>query len=131
MHVLLIDDEQAIREIMTMRMKLRDIEVTACASAEEAMPRIEKERFDAIILDIMLPGMDGIRALKEILNRKTDLLVILLTGHATIEMCVEAMKLGAADFIEKPVDIDILCEKIREALARRMKPDPEKATGPA
>jgi DNA-binding NtrC family response regulator len=131
MHVLLIDDEQAIREIMTMRMKLRDIEVTACASAEEAMPRIEKERFDAIILDIMLPGMDGIRALKEILNRKTDLLVILLTGHATIEMCVEAMKLGAADFIEKPVDIDTLCEKIREALARRMKPDPEKATGPA
>jgi DNA-binding NtrC family response regulator len=120
-HVLLIDDEKAIREIMTMRMELRDMKVTACASAEEAMQRIKKECFDAIVLDIMLPGMDGIQALKEILNSKPDSLVILLTGYATIEMCVEAMKVGAVDFIEKPVDIDSLCERIKEARSRKIK----------
>jgi two-component system C4-dicarboxylate transport response regulator DctD len=129
-HVLLIDDEKDIREIITMRMKLRQMKVTACATAEEAMPKIESEHFDAIILDIMLPGIDGIRALKTILNNKPDSLVILLTGYATIEMCVEAMKLGAADFIEKPFDIDILCEKIKEAQSRKMKPGPGKISAP-
>lgn len=124
-HVLLIDDEKAIREIMTMRMKLRDMTVTACASAEEAMERIEKECFDVIVLDIMLPGMDGIQALKEILTSKPDSLVILLTGYATIEMCVEAMKLGAVDFIEKPVDIDTLCDKIKDAKSREVKSSPK------
>jgi DNA-binding NtrC family response regulator len=128
-HVLLIDDEKAIREIMTMRMKLRQMKVTACASAEEALPKIKRERFDAIILDIMLPGMDGIHALKEILKTKPDARVILLTGYATIEMCVEAMKLGAADFVEKPVDIDILCEKIKEAQSGKVKTPPAKAKG--
>jgi DNA-binding NtrC family response regulator len=123
-HVLLIDDEKAIREIMTMRMEMRDMKVTACASAEEAMQRMKKACFDAIVLDIMLPGMDGIQALKEILNSKPDSLVILLTGYATIDMCVEAMKLGAADFIEKPVDVDSLCEKIRAAKSKNMKTNP-------
>lgn len=114
---------------MTTRLELCDMNVTACASAEEAMQKIKNDDFDSIILDIVLPGMDGIQALKEILSSKPDARVILLTGHATIESCVQAMKLGAVDFIEKPVDLKRLCKKIRTARSKQMQTSPEQAIG--
>ena len=118
--VLLVDDEEDFLEIMASRMQARGMQVQTCKSAEEALEKIKAEYFDAVILDFMMPGMDGMQALAEIKARRPESQVILLTGHATIEKSVEAMKLGAADFLEKPADIKALEEKIRKASVNRM-----------
>jgi len=118
--VLLVDDEEDFLEVMEDRLRARDMEVTTCRSAEEALQKIKKESFDAILLDFMMPGMDGMHALKEIKAKNPESQIILLTGHATIEKSVEAMKLGATDFLEKPADIEALEKKIKDAKAKRM-----------
>ena len=118
--VLLVDDEEDFLEVMSERMQARGMLVETCTSAEEAFEKIKVETFDAIILDFMMPGIDGMHALKEIKTKRPEAQIILLTGHATVEKGVEAMKLGAADFLEKPADIEALEKKIKEARARRM-----------
>ena len=118
--VLLVDDEEDFLEIMAERMKARDMDVHTCTTAAEALERIKNENFDAIILDFMMPGMDGMHALKEIKAKSPESQIILLTGHATIEKSVEAMKLGATDFLEKPADLKELEKKIKEAKTKRM-----------
>jgi DNA-binding NtrC family response regulator len=118
--ILIVDDEEDFLEIMSERMQSRGMEVMTCTSAEEAVKVIKAETFDAIILDFMMPGMDGFQALKEIKTKRPELQIILLTGHATVEKGVEAMKMGATDFLEKPADIEALEKKIKEAKARRL-----------
>ncbi|MEE9497298.1 MAG: response regulator [Desulfobacterales bacterium] len=118
--VLLVDDEKEFLEIMSERMKARDMDVTTAISAQQALEIIEKESFDAIILDFQMPGMDGMDALKAIKAKKPELQIILLTGYATVEKGVEAMKIGATDFIEKPADLEVLAEKIKNAKAEKM-----------
>jgi DNA-binding NtrC family response regulator len=118
--VLLVDDEKEFLEIMSERMKARDMDVTTATSARQALEIIEKESFDAIILDFQMPGMDGMDALKAIKAKKPELQIILLTGYATVEKSVEAMKIGATDFIEKPADLEVLAEKIKKAKAQKM-----------
>ena len=118
--VLLVDDEKEFLEIMSERMKARDMEVTTATSAQQALEIIEKESFDAIILDFQMPGMDGMDALKAIKAKKPELQIILLTGYATVEKSVEAMKIGATDFVEKPADLEVLAEKIKNAKAKKM-----------
>ncbi len=118
--VLLVDDEEDFLEIMSERMEARGMAVTTCTSAEEAVEIIKTDTFDAIILDFMMPGMDGFQALKEIKSKQPESQIILLTGHATVEKGVEAMKMGATDFLEKPADIEALEKKIKDASARRM-----------
>ena len=113
--VLLVDDEEEFLEIMAERMRARDIEVITSSSATEAFDLIEKESFDAVIMDFMMPEIDGIQALKTIKEKKPEMQIILLTGHATVQKGVEAIKAGAYDFIEKPADIDALSEKIKKA----------------
>jgi len=118
--VLLVDDEKEFLEIMSERMEARDMEVTTATSADQALEIIEKEAFDAIILDFQMPGMDGMEALKAIKAKKPELQIILLTGYATVEKSVEAMKIGATDFVEKPADLELLTEKIKSAKAQKM-----------
>jgi DNA-binding NtrC family response regulator len=118
--VLLVDDEEDFLEIMAERITARGMTVTTCTSAEKAIEIIKTEPFDAIILDFMMPGIDGFQALKTIKAKRPELQIILLTGHATVEAGVEAMKMGATDFLEKPADIEALEKKIKEASARRM-----------
>ena len=118
--VLLVDDEEDFLEIMSERLAARGMDVTTCTSAEDALAEINTDTFDAIILDFMMPGMDGMHALKEIKTLHPDSQIILLTGHATVEKGVEAMKMGATDFLEKPADLQALEEKIKAARARRM-----------
>ncbi|WP_338042123.1 response regulator [Desulfocurvibacter africanus] len=89
-------------------------------SGEEALGKVENDTYDAIVLDLMLPGMDGFEALKIIKARRPETQVILLTGRATVEMSAEAMKLGAMDFMEKPADIGQLIVKIKKAQVRKM-----------
>ncbi|MDZ7582689.1 MAG: response regulator [Deltaproteobacteria bacterium] len=118
--VLLVDDEKDFLEVMAERMATRGIEVSTASSAAEAVRLAEKESFDAIIVDLMMPEMDGLEALKLLKKEKPESQVILLTGHATLEKGIEAMKLGAVDFLEKPADINELTNKIKKAHARRM-----------
>lgn len=118
--VLLVDDEEDFLEVMSERMQARGMEVVTCTSAEEALEKLKSETFDAIILDFMMPGIDGMQALKDIKARRPEAQIILLTGHATVEKGVEAMKLGATDFLEKPADIGALEKKIKDASTRRL-----------
>ena len=118
--VLLVDDEPDFLEVMAERMEARGMNVVTATSADEALKRLAAETFDAVVLDFMMPGMDGIETLKKLKDDKPELHIILLTGYATVEKSVEAMKLGAMDFMEKPADIDKLTAKIKEAQAEKM-----------
>ena len=118
--VLLVDDEKEFLEVMSERMTARGMVVTTAESADQALSIIGKESFDAIVMDFQMPGMDGMEALKAIKNKKPELQIILLTGYATVEKTVEAMKIGATDFLEKPADIEALSKKIKMAKAEKM-----------
>ena len=118
--VLLVDDEADFLSIMSERMKARGMDVFTTASAKEAIQLAEAESFDAIILDLQMPEMDGLEVLKALKAKKPELQVILLTGHATVEKGVEAMKLGAMDLMEKPADLKTLAEKIKKAQAKKL-----------
>ncbi|MBA3028692.1 MAG: response regulator [Proteobacteria bacterium] len=118
--VLLIDDELEFIETLGERMKSRGMEVSSTVSPKEGLDIVENESFDAIILDLKMPEMDGMEVLKRLKNKNPDIQVILLTGNATVQKGIEAMKLGAMDLIEKPVDIAALTEKIKKAQARKM-----------
>lgn len=118
--VLLVDDEPDFLEVMAERMEARGMNVVTATSADEALKRLAAETFDAVVLDFMMPGMDGMETLKKLKDDKPELHIILLTGYATVEKGVEAMKLGAMDFMEKPADIDKLTAKIKEAQAEKM-----------
>jgi len=118
--ILLIDDEVDFLSAMSERMKARDMQVTTASSAKEGLEKVTAGSFDAVILDLAMPEMDGIEALKILKEKNPDLQVILLTGHATIKQGIEAMKLGALDLLEKPADINALTEKIKTAQARKM-----------
>lgn len=96
-------------------MQILGMEVTTTTSPWEALDMTEVESFDAIIIDLMMPEMDGLEFLKTLKKKSPDLQVILLTGHATVSMENEAMKLGALDLIEKPADLKALAEKIKTA----------------
>ena len=118
--VLLVDDEEEFLELMAERLVARGIEVSKSSSAEDALSRIETDMFDAVILDLQMPGMNGLEALRQIKERRPEIQVILLTGHATVEKGVEAIKLGAMDFVEKPADLEVLEEKITRAHKKKM-----------
>ena len=118
--VLLVDDEPDFVETLAERMKTRGMDVTTATSAKEALKKVEDESFDAIVLDLMMPGMDGLEAFEALKKKQPELQVIFLTGQATIEKGVKAIKLGAVDFIEKPADLQVLTDKIKKAKAEKM-----------
>lgn len=118
--ILLVDDEKEFLEVMAERLSARGMNVSTADSALEALRQVETETFDAIILDLQMPAMDGIETLKALKQKRPELQIILLTGHATIKKGIEAMKLGAMDFIEKPADLAALTEKIKAAQAQRI-----------
>lgn len=118
--VLIVDDEKGFLDVLAERMQSRGMEVTTATSAKEALQKLETETFDAIVLDLMMPEMGGIEALQRIKGKNPDAEVILLTGQPSVSIGVEAMKLGASDFLVKPADINELTEKIKVAKAHRM-----------
>jgi DNA-binding NtrC family response regulator len=89
--------------------------VSTTTSARDALEMIEEKSYDAIVMDLMMPELEGTEALKAIKNRNGELQVILLTGYVTPEQVHQAMKSGAMDIIEKPPDLDVLIEKIKKA----------------
>ena len=118
--ILIVDDEKGFLEVMRERLATRGIDADTSESAEEALSKIESQIYDAVILDLKMPGIDGMAALKLIREKRPELQVILLTGHATVEKGIEAMKSGAMDFIEKPADLESLRKKIMDAKNQRM-----------
>jgi DNA-binding NtrC family response regulator len=125
--ILLVDDEKEFLEVMVERMSARDMDVTTAASALEAIKLIENHSYDAVILDLMMPEMNGLAALKAMREKRPELQIILLTGHGTVEKGIAAMKLGAMDLVEKPADLNALTEKIKKARARTNAPNPPTA----
>jgi len=113
--VLLVDDEEEFTEILSERMRARGLSVDAVDSGIKAIEKAKEARYDAVILDLAMPELDGIGTLKRLLEDNPDLQVILLTGHATLEKGIEAVKLGAVDFLEKPAEIQDLMERIQKA----------------
>jgi len=119
--VLLIDDEKDFLDIMAERMGARGMDVSTTTSAGKALKMVLKESYDAVIMDLMMPEMDGFKALKLFKETHPDLQIILLTGNVPEEKCIEAIKLGAMDVIEKPADLNLLTQRIEEAKARSLK----------
>ena len=117
--VLLVDDEEEFTRALAERMEARGLRVETAADGEAALARASSGAFDAILLDLSMPGLDGIETLRRLREANPEVQVILLTGHATVKTSVEAMRLGALDFVEKPADLDHLVERIREAGTRK------------
>ena len=117
--VLLVDDEKEFVELMTERLTMRDYDVTSCFSGEDALDTVKGYNFDVVILDVMMPGIDGIKTLREIKGMKPLTEVILLTGHAAVDTAIEGMKLGAYDYLEKPCQTEDLLSKIDKAYERK------------
>lgn len=119
--VLLVDDEKDLLETMAERMRLRGMDVSTTTSPWDALKKVKAEPYDAIVMDLMMPGMTGLNALKAMKKQNPDLQIILLTGHATLTLEIEATKLGALDLMEKPPDLKALTDKIKKAKAHKKK----------
>lgn len=117
--VLLIDDEEDFLTPLTKRLKKRDLTVLNATSGEAALTLLAKESVDVAVLDVKMPGMDGIETLRAIRKSHPSVEVILLTGHANIEAAVEGMNLGAFDYLMKPMNIDELVYKLQDAYQHR------------
>ncbi len=118
-NVLLVDDEERFVEILAQRLQARGLTTDAVTNGEDAIRVAKSKDFDAVLLDLSMPGMDGIAVLKEMKKANPLLQIIILTGQGSIQATVEVMREGAMDFVEKPVDINKLLEKIEEAKRRR------------
>ena len=118
-HVLLVDDEKDFVEMLSLKLQEVEFKVTPAYSGEECLQTLAKNNVDVVILDIKMPGLDGIETLREIQRRYPIVEVIMLTGHGTIETAVEGMKLGAFDYLLKPADFDDLLNKLQGAKKRK------------
>ena len=117
--LLLVDDEVEFLEPMAARLARRRISCTTARNGEEALKELGKERFHCAVVDVRMPGMDGLELLRKMRWNHPDVPVILLTGHASIELGVQGMELGAFDYLMKPVDLDELLDTVRRAAQGR------------
>jgi len=119
-NVLLVDDEVSFVETFSERLELRDFETSKAFSGEEALQVLEKnQNIEVVILDVRMPGMDGIETLAEIKRKNPLVEVMMLSGHADVESAIEGMKQGAFDYLMKPVDMDQIITKLTEAAAKK------------
>ncbi len=113
--IMLVDDEKDFVEMLSLRLKENGESVIAAYNGRECLDTLKKTPVDVVILDVKMPGMDGIETLKKIKNQYPLVEVIMLTGHGTIQSAVEGMKLGAFDFLLKPADFEELTGKLIKA----------------
>ena len=119
-NILLVDDEEEFLKVLSQRLEGRGMKVDTSTTGEAAIEKTKVKGFDAIVLDLAMPGVDGMETLKRIKSENPDLQIIMLTGHASVDKGVEAIKEGAVDFMEKPVDLNKLLKKIEEAKNQRV-----------
>ncbi len=113
--VLFVDDEEDYLTTLLKRMRKRDVDAAGVGSGEEALVYLDSHSADVVVLDVRMPGMDGIETLRQIKKTAPLTEVIMLTGHASLEAAREGMELGAFDYLMKPVDIDELLYKLEDA----------------
>jgi DNA-binding NtrC family response regulator len=117
--VLLVDDESEFLDTLVKRIKKRNVNAHGVASGEEALAFLNQQPVDVVVLDVRMPGMDGIQALREIKQHYPLIEVIMLTGHASLEVAIEGMELGAFDYMMKPIEIDELLYKLQDAYKKK------------
>jgi len=114
--ILIVDDEKNIRLTLSTSLEALGVETISAENGEEALVKLREKEFGLILLDLHMPGVDGMEVLRRVRENRPDIRIIILTAFGTIELAVEAMKLGAVDFIQKP----FVPEQIRERVARVM-----------
>jgi len=117
--ILLVDDEVVFTGNMSKLLTTRGYRVTAVNSGDNAIHALEEEDFDVVVLDLKMPGMDGITTLQEIKKLGLFTETLILTGHGSIDTALEAIKLGAYDYLTKPCEIDELVDKIEGAWGKK------------
>ncbi len=117
--VLLVDDEQQFVEVLAERLEARGFSVRTAVSGDEGLVKLREQEADVVILDMQMPGRDGVDSLREIKRISPLIEVIMLTGHATIDSGIQGLKLGAYDYLMKPAETEDLVPKILRAYARK------------
>jgi len=118
--VLFIDDEEDFVQIVAERLRARNIDVDVAHNGLDGIEEAKKRRYDAVLLDLSMPGMDGMETMARLLEYDASMQIIILTGQGSVSAGVEAIKKGATDFAEKPADIDSLVDKFADAAEKRL-----------
>ena len=118
-NVLIVDDEEEFREMTIKRLKKRNLQCEGAENGEQALECITKGDFDVVLLDVKMPGMGGVETLREIKRIKPLIEVVMLTGHASVESGIDGMKLGAFDYLMKPMELEPLLEKLKDAYEKK------------
>lgn len=118
--VLLVDDEEEFVKALAERLEMRDLRSDTVYDGEEALSFVEDQEPDVMVLDLKMPGIDGMEVLRRVKKAYPKIEVIILTGHGTEKHEEEARRLGAFDYLEKPVNLDVLVKKMKQAYWRKM-----------
>jgi len=117
--ILLVDDDAAFRHVMAGELRRMGHEIVTATSGEEAVARVEQHEPEIVLLDLRLPGMDGLETLKAIRGRNASIEVIMLTGHGSIDSAIESIREGAFDYVTKPCPLDEIQIRVQRAIERR------------
>ena len=117
--ILVVDDERSMRELLAIVLKREGYDVSLAENGRTAMEMLEREPIDLLISDIKMPDMSGVEVLRAAKRMDQDVLGIMITAFASTETAVEAMRLGACDYLSKPFDVDLLKMKVREKIENR------------
>jgi DNA-binding NtrC family response regulator len=119
MRLLLVDDEERFLATTRILLEKRGVETATATNGSDALKVLEERPVDVVILDVKMPGMDGVEVLRRIKQKYPLVEVVMLTGHASVESAVEGLKLGAFDYVMKPIDIPDLLAKAEDALSKK------------
>ena len=117
--VLIVDDEEEFREMAVTRLNKRDLECESASDGDTALEMIAKKNYDVVLLDVKMPGRDGIETLREIKKIAPLTEVVMLTGHASVESGINGIKYGAFDYLMKPIDLEPLFDKLNAAFEQK------------
>ncbi len=120
MRLMLVDDEERFLQTTSKMIRKKGYDVITAVSGEQCLEKLETELVHVVILDVKMPGMDGVETLKKIKQKYPRIEVIMLTGHATADSAVEGLKSGATDYLQKPTSIEDLVAKAEQAFARHL-----------
>ncbi len=120
LRLLLVDDEVEFLEPMATRLRRREIACTTVQSGDEALEALGREQFDCAVVDVKMPGMNGLDLLRRMRLDHPGVAVILLTGHASVELGVQGLELGAFEYLMKPVDVDELLDTVRRSAQKEV-----------